>query len=152
MCRKTIVMIVIMALCSARPALVGAQTTNATLTGFVSDQSKALIPSVKVEVINVDTNVRYSSTTNNDGSYAVTGLPPGNYKMEVEKQGFKSIVKPDIVLHVQDVVAINFTMAVGSISEVVTVEAGAPMINTTDATVSTVVDRQFAENLPMNGR
>src|SRR4029077_5091150 len=53
---------------------------------------------------------------------------------------------------VQSAVAINFTLPVGALSEIVTVEGGAPLVNTESASVSTVVDRQFAENLPMNGR
>src|SRR5260370_6682974 len=133
-------------------AVVRAQSTNATITGFVTDPQKALVAGAKVTVINMDTNLRYTSTTNDEGSYTVANLPPGNYKIEVEKQGFKSIVKPDVMLHVQDAVALNFEMAIGSASESVTVEAGAPLVNTQDAAVSTVVDRQFAENLPLNGR
>src|SRR6266568_2688661 len=134
------------------PALVSAQSTNATITGFVTDPQKALVVGAKVSVINMDTNLRYTSTTNDEGSYTVANLPPGNYKIEVEKQGFKSIVKPDVVLHVQDAVALNFEMAIGSASESVTVTGGAPLMNTESAAVSTVVDRQFAENLPLNGR
>src|SRR4029077_7166550 len=83
---------------------------------------------------------------------SVPDLPTGNYKIEVEKQGFKSIVKPDIVLHVQDAIAINFTMAVGSASETMPVEGGAPLVNTESAAVGTVIDHQFVDNLPLNGR
>lgn len=134
------------------PLLLRDQSTDATLTGFITDQSKAAMAEVRVDVINMDTNVHYPTKSNAEGSYTAPDLPPGTYKMELEKQGFKSIVKPDIILHVQDVIAINFTMAVGSTSESVTVEAGASPINTTDATVSTVVDRNFVQNLPLNGR
>src|SRR4029077_8493531 len=62
------------------------------------------------------------------------------------------LIKPDIVLNVQDALAINFTLPIGAASEVVTVVGGAPLINTQDGGVSTVVDRQFAEQLPLNGR
>jgi len=72
--------------------------------------------------------------------------------MTLDKDGFKSIVKSGVELHVQDVASINFELQIGSVNETVTVEAGGLVINTTDATVSTVVDRQFAENLPLNGR
>src|SRR5208282_4580251 len=60
--------------------------------------------------------------------------------------------KPDIILNVQDALSINFTLPVGAAFETMTVEGGAPLVNTESAAVSTVVDRQFAENLPMNGR
>ena len=129
-----------------------AQSTNASLTGYITDPAKAIIVGAKVIAINVDTSIRYQGTTNNAGDYDVTNLPPGKYRIEVEKPGFKTVVKSDVILHVQDTIAINFEMVLGSVSEIVTVEAGAPVINTTDASVSTVVDRQFAENLPLNGR
>jgi hypothetical protein len=72
--------------------------------------------------------------------------------MAVSKEGFRFIVVTDITLNVQDVVSRNFNLDVGAFSESITVTADQININTTDATVSTVVDRQFAENLPMNGR
>jgi hypothetical protein len=70
----------------------------------------------------------------------------------VTKDGFKSIVKGNIELHVQDTASINFQLQIGSVSETVTVTAGAPLVNTESAAVSTVIDRNFAENLPLNGR
>jgi hypothetical protein len=149
-CRKTRRIATLLSL--LLPCALWAQSTNATLTGFITDQSKAAMAHVKVDVINMDTNIHYPTMSNGEGSYTAPNLPPGNYKMEVEKQGFKSIVKPDIPLHVQDVIAINFTMAVGSTSESVTVEGGVPLINTESAAVSTVVDRQFVANTPLNGR
>src|SRR5258708_2407866 len=129
-----------------------AQSTNASVTGYITDPTKAVIVGAKVIVINVATNIRYEATTNSAGSYDVMNLAPGPYRIEVEKPGFKTVVKSDGILHVQDTAAINFEMALGSGSEMVTFKAGGFVVNTTDATVSTVVDRQFAENLPMNGR
>jgi hypothetical protein len=70
----------------------------------------------------------------------------------VGKPGFKTLIKPDIILNVLDAKAINFTLQVGAASETVTVEGGAPMVDTQDATVSTTIDRNFVENLPLNGR
>src|SRR5205814_10695367 len=125
---------------------------KATLTGRVLDPTKAVIAGATVDATNVDTNVQHRAETNNLGLFTLGNLPPGNYRLEISKSGFKTIVKPDIVLHVQDVVALNFDMSVGSTAESVTVEAGTPLVNTHDASVSTVVDRNFAENLPMNGR
>jgi len=128
------------------------QSTNASMTGYVTDPSKLAIVGAKVIVINSDTNVRYGTTTNGVGSYDVPNLPPGRYRIEVEKVGFNTVVRPDVILHVQDTAAINFEMAVGSVSEIITIEAGGVVINTTDATVGTVIDRNFVENLPLNGR
>src|SRR5713226_2337257 len=129
-----------------------AQSTNAAVGGQITDEQGRVVPGVTVALTNLNTGVPYEAKTNGDGFYNAPNLPPGIYRANVAKDGFKSIVKGDIELHVQDVASINFQLQVGSVTETVTVEAGAPMINTTDATVSTVVDRQFAENLPLNGR
>src|SRR6202035_4391896 len=99
-----------------------------------------------------NTNVNYSGLTNGDGLFRISGLPSGSYRVTVQKTGFVQIVKPGVELHVQDDVTLNFTVRLGSVSETVTVEGGAPMINTTDAAVSTVVDQTYVKNMPLNGR
>ena len=132
--------------------LVQAQTTNATVNGLVLDSSGAVVPGAAVQAINDGTNIVHPTTTNNEGVYSLPNLPPGRYHMQVSKPGFKTLIKPDIILNVQDARAVNFTLEVGAASETVTVSGGVPLVNTESAAVSTVVDRQFAENLPMNGR
>lgn len=131
---------------------VRAQSTNASLTGRITDPAKAMIVEAKVAAINAGTNVRYETATNGSGEYHLANLPPNTYRIEIEKPGFKKIIKPDVILHVQDALEINFEMTLGAVSETVTVEAGAPLVNTESATVSTVVDHTFVENLPLNGR
>lgn len=129
-----------------------AQSTNASLRGRVSDPSKALIADAKVTAIKVGTNIRYEGSTNAAGEYSLATLPPGAYQVEVEKTGFKKLIKPDVVLHVQDVLDLDFEMTIGSISESITVKGGSPLVTTASAAVSTVVDRTLADNLPLNGR
>jgi hypothetical protein len=128
------------------------QSPNGSISGVVLDPDAKSMPGAEIIVLNDLTGVRYVDSTNSEGIYAVPNLPPGSYRIQVSKVGFKSIIKPDIVLNVQDALSINFTLPIGASSVVVTVEGGAPLVNTTNASVSTVVDRQFAENLPMNGR
>src|SRR6267378_7982813 len=128
------------------------QNPYATVTGRVVDPANATIVGAKVEIVNSETGVKYSVETNSEGIYTIPSLQPGIYRMEVSKPGFKALLKPDIVLHVQDVIAINFSLPLGSVSETVTVEGGAPLINTESAAVSTVIDRNFAGSLPLNGR
>src|SRR6201982_2096787 len=100
-----------------------AQSTNASLTGRVTDPTRAVIVEAKVIVINTGTGVRYEGITNQTGSYYVTDLPPGSYRIEVEKLGFKAVIKSDLILHVQDALEINFEMVLGSALESATVEA-----------------------------
>src|ERR1700722_9996657 len=129
-----------------------AQSPNASLTGRVTDQSKAVIAGTKITLINTGTNLRFEGTTNDTGNYYITELPPGAYRMEVEKPGFKTIIKPDIVLHVQDVLELNFEMAVGSVAESITVEAGAPAVQLATSSISAVVNSTTIQELPLNGR
>src|SRR4029077_5436862 len=78
-----------------------AQSTNASLTGRITDPSKALIVGARVVVISANTNVCYETRTNGSGESLLANLPPGSYRIEVEKPGFRKLIKPDVVLHVQ---------------------------------------------------
>ncbi|MGA7921191.1 MAG: TonB-dependent receptor [Candidatus Acidiferrales bacterium] len=129
-----------------------AQSPSGTISGLVLDPDGRAIRDAEIVIVNDVTGVQYSGKTNAEGIYVVPDLPPGPYRLQVSKVGFKALIKPDIVLNVEDALAINFTLPIGAVSEIVTVEGGAPLIDTQSAAVSTIVDRQFAENLPMNGR
>ena len=124
----------------------------AAVTGLVTDPNGRSVPGVTVIITNLATNVGSRTVTNDQGIYRVPSLQPGIYRMTLDKDGFKSIVKSGVELHVQDVASINFELQIGSVNETVTVQAGGLVVNTTDAAVSTVIDRQFVENLPLNGR
>jgi hypothetical protein len=129
-----------------------AQSPNGTINGRVVDPSNGIIVGADILVINDVTGVKYSGKTNGDGIYVVPNLPPGPYRLQVSRVGFKTLIKPDIVLNVQDALSINFTLPVGAVFETLTVEGGAPLVNTESASVSTVVDRNYVENMPLNGR
>ena len=129
-----------------------AQSTNASLSGRVIDPSKARIVGARVTAISSGTNVRDETITNGSGEYYLPSLIPGTYRIEVEKSGFKKLIKPDVILHVQDALDIDFEMTVGSASESMTVEGGAPLLKTSDASVSTLFSNRFVENMPLNGR
>lgn len=129
-----------------------AQSPNGSINGLVLDPSNRVITGAEVLVINDATGVKHFTKTNEGGIYVLPNLPPGPYRLQVSKIGFKTLVKPDIILNVQDELSINFTLPIGAAIEVLTVQGGAPLVETESSAVSTVVDRQFAENLPMNGR
>src|SRR5882762_1136820 len=128
------------------------QADTATVSGVITDQSGAVVAGVEVRVTNADTNVTWGGASNESGIYLVTGLKPGRYRVHVGKEGFKGIDLTDLVLNIQDSISRNFILQVGSTSETVSVEGDMRQINTHDGSVSTVVDRQFAENIPLNGR
>src|SRR5262249_1457333 len=129
-----------------------AQSTNASLTGRITDPSKALIVGARVAAVSAGTNSLYETTTNHSGEYYLPNLPPSSYRIEVEKPGFKKLIRPDVILHVQDAIEIDFEMPLGVASDSVTVTGGTPLLNTTDATVSTLIDHRFVENMPLSGR
>ena len=129
-----------------------AQSELATLSGRVSDPSGAPIVSAEVVLTNTQTNMEQRTKTNEVGLYVFAGIHPGTYRVAAGAAGFRVLIKDGLTLHVQDELAENFSLTIGAISESMTVTADATPINTTDASVSTVVDRNFAENLPMNGR
>ena len=133
------------------PCALWAQSTNASVSGRVTDPSKAVIPEAKVAAVNAGTSFSYETVTNSSGEYFLTNLPPGTYRLEVEKVGFKKLIRADVELHVQDALAMDFALTIGSAEDTIVVEAAAPVVNTESATVSTLVNQTFVENLPLNG-
>ena len=129
-----------------------AQSPTGTVSGLVTDPAGGTIGGAEVLVVNDATRMQFGAKSNGEGIYVVPNLPPGNYRIQVSKEGFKTIIKPDIVVNVQDALAINFALPLGAVSEIVTIQGGAPLVNTESASVGTVIDRQFVGNLPLNGR
>src|SRR5215467_5124182 len=91
-------------------SILRAQSPNASLTGRIIDPSQALIVDAKVAAISAETNIRYETATNDLGQYHLANLPPTSYHIEIEKSGFKKLIKPDVILHVQDALEIDFEM------------------------------------------
>ncbi len=133
-------------------ASVFAQSDTASLSGAVVDPQGRPVPEVEVKATRIETGNTSISTTNSAGIYFFSSLTPGHYQLVVGKEGFKEIVAKGLTLQVEGRVEQNFKLEIGSQTETVTVEGSALEMNTTDATVSTVVDRKFADNLPLNGR
>ena len=130
----------------------GAQTTNASLSGTVTDPTAKAVPAADVTATNTDTGVAAKTKTNGDGIYLLPALQPGHYRVNVNKQGFKQIEVTDLALQVTDAATRNFHLELGAASETVTVEDSGVNINTSDASVSTVISREFVDAIPLNGR
>jgi len=129
-----------------------AQAESASIRGSVSDSTGAVVPKATVRLIDTDRGPQTEVVTGNGGFYTFASVRPGHYRMEVERSGFKLVCLTGIIVNVQDNVEQNFRLDVGAVSQSVSVEANALNVNTTDGTVSTVVDRTFADSLPLNGR
>jgi hypothetical protein len=128
-----------------------AQTEGARISGRVADPSDAVIVGAEFTVRDVETNISITATSNKDGIYVISNLRPATYQLTVQKKGFRTVVQPNLQLYVQDAVNENFTLALGSASENVTVES-TPLLQTDSAAVSTLVNQEFVHNMPLNGR
>jgi hypothetical protein len=111
-----------------------------------------VIVGAECKITNIETNVSTATTTNQDGIYVIPDLRPATYRLTIQKEGFRTVVQPSLQLYVQDAVNENFTLAIGPTSESITVAGAASWLQTDSAAVSTVVNQQFVENMPLNGR
>jgi len=145
-------LVLILVLCAMASVPVFAQMETATLSGAVTDPNGRVVPDVEVTATRIETGTVVTTKTNGAGIYFFTGLLPGHYHLLIHKPGFKEIAIKEFELHVQDKLEQNFSLEIGSVSETVTVTAETSMINTIDASVGTVIDRNFVENIPLNGR
>jgi hypothetical protein len=128
-----------------------AQTT-AKVLGTVSDPSGAAVVGAKVTVKNSARGIERTAQTNGSGTYEVDALPPGNYDVQVEMNGFSTELAKNVVVEVNNNVIQNFGLKVASTSDVVTVEASAPLIEATTMTVGATINQRTVQELPLNGR
>ena len=129
-----------------------ASAQSATVSGQVTDQAKAAIPGVDVEIRNADTGLTKATITNGEGLYTFSNLNPGHYALTIRMQGFESVTVTGITLNIDDNLLRNYVLRVGSVSQTLTVNGGVVVLDETDAAVSTVIDNTFVENIPLNGR
>lgn len=128
-----------------------AQAT-AQISGTVKDQSGAVLPGAEVTATQTDTGTVRMALSNETGSYVLSNLPTGPYKLEAALPGFRTFVQTGIVLQVNSNPVINPTMEVGQISEQVEVQANAALVETRNSSVGAIVETQRIVELPLNGR
>lgn len=125
---------------------------TAGITGRVTDASGAAVPAAKISVKNVDTGIEQALRTNDAGYYTAPLLPPGNYEVMAEMQGFQTGLRSGIKLEVEQVARIDFVLNLGAVSERIQVSAQAPLVATEEASLATVVDQRKILELPLRGR
>ncbi|MDX1984429.1 MAG: TonB-dependent receptor [Bryobacteraceae bacterium] len=137
-------------LATAVPAL--PQAITAKVTGAVTDPSGAAVQGARVELKNADTNVSRAAVTDTLGAYEFPFVPTGPYTLLVEAAGFQKASVSRFQLSVDQVARLDVKLTLGQTAESVTVEAGALLMQTENATVGTVIDSQKVVELPLNGR
>jgi len=125
---------------------------NAALSGIITDPSGRAVPGARISVENSNTAATRAASSNAQGEYSVPALLPGPYNITVDALGFKAIHQNGITVEVDQRARLDFALAIGSNTEAITVPGSAPLLNTSDASVSTVIGNRFVENLPLNGR
>ena len=126
--------------------------TFGEITGVVTDSSGAVVVGASVTVANPETGVSRTAMTNTAGNYTFPSLLPGIYSVKAEMKGFQAEIHSGIELQVQQVARIDFQLKVGSMAETIEVTGGAPLLNTENATVGTVIENKRIVDLPLNGR
>ena len=129
-----------------------AQSTSSTVSGKITDPSGSSVPAASVSASNEDTGLRRSASSNEEGGYVLPLLPPGRYRIAVQKEGFKPVTRTGVILQVDQVARIDFVLDVGVVAESVVVTADAPLLDQETSALGQVVDNQKILNLPLNGR
>ncbi len=149
--RRQICVCVLMCLVLSFLPEVSAQST-AQVSGAVTDQSGAVLPGVEVTATQTATGISRSVVTNETGSYVLTNLPVGPYRLEAGLPGFRTFAQAGIVLQVGGNPVINISLEVGQVSETVEVQADAALVETRSTGVGQVIDNVRVLELPLNGR
>lgn len=145
-------LVAIATMLSAAAVWTSAQTQTATVRGEVTDSTGAVIPGAALTLTNLDQNRPWEAESNAAGAYVIQQIPPGNYSLVVQADGFKRYERQRFILQVAQVAEINVPLEVGDITETVEITAEAPLLETATSDLGEVVNSRTAESLPLNGR
>ena len=146
---RTLVLIV--AICALAGSVWGQEVT-AVVTGTITDPSGAPIAGAKIAAKDLDRGVVFPAETNGLGAYNFPRLPIGRYEIRAEAQGFQTSVQPSVTLDVNQTARVDFQMKIGNVTETVEVTSAAPLLETETTQLSTVIDSNTTENLPLGSR
>jgi hypothetical protein len=128
------------------------ELVNARLSGMVRDPNEAVVPGALVTLANPQTGFSRRSVTGIDGWYVFTLVPPGQYQLKVEKEGFRTCVQADIVLTVGQSSSLEVKLEIGAFNQTVEVVARAPLLNTGNVDIGGEVSGKQIVELPLNTR
>ncbi|HEY7306338.1 MAG TPA: TonB-dependent receptor [Bryobacteraceae bacterium] len=128
------------------------QTATGQITGTVTDPTGGVVPDAKVVVASLDSGFTREAFSSRDGYYVVPGLPPGNYQVTVEAKGFNIAKTSAMRLHVEQAIRLDFALEVGVVAQAITVQATAPLVQSTEGSLGQVIGNRQVLDLPLNGR
>ncbi len=129
-----------------------AQSPTGQITGRVTDASSAVVPGAGITIVQVETGLLQRAESNAAGYYTAASLPPGEYRVNVQKNGFRSTNRTGIALTVDQVARVDFQLEVGSVTDTVEVRESAETVQSEGASLGTVVRSAQIANLPLNSR
>jgi hypothetical protein len=130
-----------------------AQTSQVSqISGRIADPSGAIVPAARITITNVNTGIARTVSSGPNGMYTIPNLPVGTYRLEVVKAGFETYVQSGIVIELNTNPTVNVTLRVGAVSQQVTVQANASMVETQNVGVGQVISQARVLDLPLNGR
>ncbi len=137
---------------STGASIIFGQAVTGSIVGNVADAGGAAIADAKVTVTEINTGIARSAMTNSEGGYVLPYLPPGAYRIEVEKQGFKKFARDGVALATGERIRVNADLAVGNISETVEVSTTTSLLQTESAELNQSFEAKKIQELPLNGR
>src|SRR5262249_53460228 len=129
-----------------------AQESRATVSGVVTDPTGAAIPNAKITATEIRTGVKSSTVSDTAGQYTLPFLPPGQYEIQVEVQGYRPFIRKAIQVNSGDHPVIDAQLQIGAANDVVTVTAEAPLLDTANASTGQTISTKQVEDIPLNGR
>ncbi len=134
------------------PAAYAQSGNTGAISGVVTDPAGAVVPDAQVKVVNVATGESRSAVSGAGGAYSVPLLPPGNYRVEVSKAGFKVLSFPSINVIVTETETLNARLEVGAVNDLVTVESSAEQLQTASSALGRVTNEEMVTDLPLASR
>lgn len=126
-----------------------AQAGRGGVSGLVTDPSGAAVPAAKVTLLNHATGISQTTVATAAGLYSFVSLTPGNYQVTASAPGFEGVAHDNVSVTVDQVSTVNIALAVGSVSEVVTVSGAADLIESDNSTVGQLLDAQTIDRVPL---
>lgn len=136
----------------AAASTAAAQSVTATLIGLVQDETGAIIAEASVQLLNIATGESRVAQSDAGGNYNFSLVKPGAYRLSVEKTGFKRSLIDEFTLQVDQTARIDVSLAVGSVTESLSVTSSAPLVSSENASVGQVIAQSQIQDLPLNGR
>lgn len=134
------------------PMAYGQASSSSDAVGKVTDTTGASVPGAMVHLVNNATGAERTATTNDSGDWSIPNIPPANYRVRVEKEGFKTSTIPSLPVEIGKTANGSVTLSVGERTETVEVSTLPPQLQTSEATVGQVIDQKQINDLPLNGR